>query len=194
MNNVIICGVCVGEPKEDHSIHGRKFFKMELKNKRLSGEEDYIPVIAEERIIKGNYNGKTINVYGNIKTHNIVEDGKNRLSVYLFAQKIEEEKEEIENKTNQVEFDGYICKKPTLRITPLTKKKISDFLLAVHRPTGKSDYIPCIAWGIDAQKVHKLSVGQKISVKGRFQSRKYEKDGMEKVAYEISVWDLEETE
>ena len=48
-------------------------------------------------------------------------------------------------KSNQIFLDGYVCKPPVYRKTPLGRE-IADILIAVNRPYGKSDYIPCIAW------------------------------------------------
>ena len=69
-------------------------------------------------------------------------------------------------------------------------------MLAVNRAFGKSDYIPCIAWGRNARFAARLSVGDHIAVEGRLQSRPYQKqlsDGtvLEKIAYEVSVSRLE---
>ena len=69
-------------------------------------------------------------------------------------------------------------------------------MLAVNRAYGKSDYIPCITWGRSARFAAKLSVGDKITLTGRLQSRAYQKqmpDGtvVEKTAYEVSVGHLE---
>ena len=57
---------------------------------------------------------------------------------------VEDENDKI--KSNQIFLDGYICKTPVYRRTPLGRE-IADMLLAVNRPYGKSDYIPCIALG-----------------------------------------------
>ena len=69
-------------------------------------------------------------------------------------------------------------------------------MLAVNRAYGKSDYIPCITWGRSARFASKLSVGDRITLSGRLQSRGYQKqmpDGtvVEKTAYEVSVGHLE---
>jgi single-stranded DNA-binding protein len=69
-------------------------------------------------------------------------------------------------------------------------------MLAVNRMYNKSDYIPCIAWGRNAGYASNLSVGTKISVTGRIQSREYRKRDSEgdvtvKTAYEVSILKLE---
>jgi hypothetical protein len=53
-------------------------------------------------------------------------------------------------KSNQIFLDGYICKEPIYRKTPLGRE-IADLLIAVNRSYGKSDYIPCICWGRNAR-------------------------------------------
>ena len=51
-----------------------------------------------------------------------------------------------------------VCKPPIYRKTPLGRE-IADVLVAVNRPYGKSDYIPCIAWGRNARFAGGLEVG-----------------------------------
>ena len=104
--------------------------------------------------------------------------------------------EEVENaKTNQIFLDGYICKAPVYRKTPLGRE-IADILLAVNRPYGKSDYIPCICWGRNARFASGFEVGGHTQIWGRIQSREYvkkldEEESERRVAYEVSVSKLE---
>ena len=105
--------------------------------------------------------------------------------------------DEIEDdiKSNQIYLDGYICKEPIYRKTPLGRE-IADLLVAVNRSYGKSDYIPCICWGRNARFAGKFEVGTHIHLWGRIQSRTYQKrldnDVVEKrTAYEISVSKIE---
>ena len=98
-------------------------------------------------------------------------------------------------KTNQIFLDGYICKEPVYRKTPLGRE-IADLLVAVNRPYGKSDYIPCIAWGRNARYASGFAVGTRILIWGRVQSREYTKrlnetECEKRVAYEVSVSKLE---
>lgn len=84
-----------------------------------------------------------------------------------------------------------MCKAPTFRVTP-NGREICDVMIVVNRPTGRSSYIPCIAWGSDARTVRNIPVGEMIELHGRFQSRDYEKrmeDGTVELrtAYEISA-------
>jgi single-stranded DNA-binding protein len=93
--------------------------------------------------------------------------------------------------TNYIFLDGHICKPPIYRQTPLGRE-IADILIAVNRPYGKSDYIPCICWGQNARLAENLTVGEHIQVTGRIQSREYQKKINEtefenRVAYDVSV-------
>jgi single-stranded DNA-binding protein len=92
---------------------------------------------------------------------------------------------------NNIALLGYICKPPIYRTTPFNRE-IADVLIAVNRAYNKSDYIPCIAWGRNARFVKNLTVGEKIAISGRIQSREYQKKLSETetklmTAYEVSV-------
>ena len=81
------------------------------------------------------------------------------------------------------------------RKTPLGRE-IADVLLAVNRPYGKSDYIPCICWGRNARYASAFEVGGHVLIWGRIQSREYmkrigENETEKRVAYEVSVSKLE---
>ena len=106
--------------------------------------------------------------------------------------------EEANEHENEISFRGFICKNPSYRKTPLGRE-ITDVLIAVNRPYGKSAYIPCICWSRNAIYVKDLAVGTELVIKGRIQSRSYIKkheDGTteEKTAYEVSVSMLYEPE
>lgn len=121
---------------------------------------------------------------------------KNRLILSVFVREITFVEEELDGaKTNQIFLDGYICKQPVYRKTPLGRE-IADLLLAVNRPYGKSDYIPCICWGRNARFASAFEVGEHVQVMGRIQSREYmkkitETESQKRVAYEVSVSKLE---
>ena len=143
-----------------------------------------------------NYEGALISVNGQFRSYNRHEERKNRLVLSVFAREVEfvEEMEES-SKTNQIYLDGYICKEPIYRKTPLGRE-IADLLLAVNRPYGKSDYIPCICWGRNARYANSFKVGERCAVWGRIQSREYmkkidEENIERRVAFEVSVSKLE---
>lgn len=181
-----------------HEIFGEGFYVMDVKVQRLSESYDVIPVMTSERLIdvNGNYLGALISVNGQFRSYNRHEEHRNKLVLSVFAREIEFVDEVEESaKSNQIFLDGYICKPPIYRKTPLGRE-IADVLLAVNRPYGKSDYIPCICWGRNARYAGTFQVGDRCMIWGRIQSREYVKkldeETMEKrIAFEVSVSKLE---
>ena len=171
---------------------------VDISVKRLSDSYDIIPVMVSERLLDVNadYKGMYICINGQFRSYNRHEEHKNRLVLSVFAREVEfiDEMEES-SKTNQIYLDGYICKEPIYRKTPLGRE-IADVLLAVNRPYGKSDYIPCICWGRNARYASQFKVGERCAVWGRIQSREYMKKLDEehierRIAFEVSVSKLE---
>lgn len=198
-NQVNILGEVVSEFEFSHDVFGEGFYMLNVSVGRLSESYDIIPLMISERLIdvKQSYIGKTIEVSGQFRSYNRHDEGKNRLvlSVFVREVKVGDITEEDKQKPNYIFLDGYICKAPVYRKTPLGRE-IADILLAVNRPYGKSDYIPCICWGRNARFAGTFEVGGHIQIWGRIQSREYQKkvgeDEFEKrVAYEVSVSKLE---
>ena len=197
-NQVSIVGEVVSDFSFSHEVFGEGFYMLNVSVKRLSDSCDVIPLMISERLIDVNedYRGAYIQATGQFRSYNRHEEKKNRLVLSVFVRELEFIEEEVENaKTNQIFLDGFICKMPVYRKTPLGRE-IADILLAVNRPYGKSDYIPCICWGRNARFADQFEVGSHIQLWGRIQSREYQKkiseDMYEKrVAYEVSVSKLE---
>lgn len=193
-NQVAIMGEIVSDFTYSHEIFGEGFYMVDISVDRLSESTDIIPVMVSERLLDVNedYKGMKICITGQFRSYNRHEERKNRLVLSVFAREIEFVEEMPESaKTNQIFLDGYICKAPIYRKTPLGRE-IADLLLAVNRPYGKSDYIPCICWGRNARFASGFTVGSHIQIMGRVQSREYVKRVDEetvehRVAYEVSV-------
>lgn len=181
-----------------HQVFGEGFYLVDVLVRRLSDSEDRIPVMVSERLIDvtQDYEGEYIQVAGQFRSYNRHEEKKNRLVLSVFAREISFVDEEDESmKSNQIFLDGYICKPPVYRKTPLGRE-IADLLIAVNRPYGKSDYIPCICWGRNARYASAFQVGGHVLIWGRIQSREYMKKISEdeterRIAYEVSVSKLE---
>ena len=197
-NQVTVRGEIVSGFMYSHEIFGEGFYMVDVKCKRLSESYDIIPIMVSERLmdVTADYTGELISVSGQFRSYNRHEEKRNRLVLSVFAREVEfiEEMEES-SKTNQIYLDGYICKEPIYRKTPLGRE-IADLLLAVNRPYGKSDYIPCICWGRNARFAGNFEVGERCAVWGRIQSREYmkridEENVERRVAFEVSVSKLE---
>ena len=181
-----------------HLVFGEGFYTMEILVRRLSDSEDRIPVMVSERLldVTQDYTGEYIEIQGQFRSYNRHEEKHNRLVLSVFAREVSFVEEETDKaKTNQIFLDGYICKAPVYRKTPLGRE-IADMLIAVNRPYGKSDYIPCICWGRNARFAAGFEVGGHVQIWGRIQSREYVKklegeEAQKRVAYEVSVSKLE---
>ena len=191
-------GEVVSDFSFSHEIFGEGFYMVDVRCKRLSESYDIIPVMVSDRLldVTADYMGELICVNGQFRSYNRHEERKNRLVLSVFAREIEFVEDIGEGaKTNQIFLDGYICKEPIYRKTPLGRE-IADLLLAVNRPYGKSDYIPCICWGRNARFASNFEVGSRCAIWGRIQSREYMKKLSEeqlerRIAYEVSVSKLE---
>ena len=171
---------------------------VELSVKRLSDSSDRIPVMISERLIDvaQDYQGEYIQVEGQFRSYNRHEEKKNRLVLSVFAREVsfvEEADDKV--RSNQIFLDGFVCKPTVYRKTPLGRE-IADMLIAVNRPYGKSDYIPCICWVRNARFASGFEVGSRVQIWGRIQSREYMKrlEGElteRRTAYEVSISKLE---
>ena len=197
-NQVTIMGEVVSGFTFSHEVFGEGFYMVDVSVKRLSNSRDLIPVMISERQIDvtQDYTGEFLMVTGQFRSYNRHEEQKNRLVLSVFAREAEFIDEEPDGaKTNTILLDGYICKLPVYRKTPLGRE-IADLLLAVNRPYGKSDYIPCICWGRNARFASTFQVGEHVQLIGRIQSREYmkklsETETEKRTAYEVSVSKLE---
>ena len=197
-NQVTIMGKVATEFSFSHEVFGEGFYMVEVEVKRLSNSEDRIPLMISERLIDvtQDYTGEYIMVHGQFRSYNRHEENHNRLVLSMFVRdiRVDDEPGECE-KPNHIFLDGYICKPSVYRKTPLGRE-IADLLLAVNRPYGKSDYIPCICWGRNARYASAFEVGGHVLIWGRIQSREYmkrigENETQKRIAYEVSVSKLE---
>ncbi len=193
-NNIMeIGGTVVEAPEFSHEIYEEKFYRFCIQTKRLSDVYDVLPIIISERLIpdEGINVGEIVQINGQVRSHNKQVGTRSKLVLSIFAKELEKTSDEDILTLNDASFNGFLCKAPIYRKTPLGRE-IADILVAVNRSYKKSDYIPCILWGRNAKFCEKLEVGTNVKLSGRVQSRKYEKvqeDGTTKemVAYELSV-------
>ena len=197
-NQVSVIGEVVSEFTFSHEVFGEGFYLVSLAVSRLNAQVDVIPLMVSERLldVKQDYRGQTVEAIGQFRSYNCHEGVKNRLVLSVFVRELNFLEEFTDcTKTNQIYLDGYICKEAIYRKTPLGRE-IADLLLAVNRPYGKSDYIPCIAWGRNALYASGFAVGSRVRVWGRVQSREYvkklsETEHEKRTAYEVSISKME---
>ncbi|MCI5934699.1 MAG: single-stranded DNA-binding protein [Lachnospiraceae bacterium] len=200
-NQVMIAGEIISDFTFSHEVYGEGFYMVDVAVNRLSNFADYIPVMVSERLldVSKDWKGQYISVVGQFRSYNRHEEKKNRLVLSVFARELSLVQEVDEDvKSNQIFLDGYICKEPIYRKTPLGRE-IADLLIAVNRSYGKSDYIPCICWGRNARFASTFAVGTHVQIQGRIQSREYVKkinelETEKRIAYEVSVSKIEQME
>ena len=194
-NKACVTGRITSGFSYSHEIFGERFFRADILAQRASGVADTIPLMCSEELadVEMDYSDSVVEVTGQFRSYNRKEDRKSHLELSVFVQGIrflDGECADCEN-NNCICLKGFLCKAPVYRKTPLGRR-ICDILLAVNRPYGKADYIPCIVWGKEAVLASRLDVGSPVEVTGRIQSREYEKKLSEtetemRVAYEVSV-------
>lgn len=200
-NKATLSGELVSNFEFSHEFYGEGFYTTMLASERLSGKKDIIPIMVSERLVdvKAEWEGRFVEVSGRFRSYNKHEEGKSKLVLSVFVREFEEiTEEQIEyefRNDNVISLDGYICKQPIYRKTPLGRE-IADILLAVNRPYGKSDYIPTVCWGRNARFASGLEIGTRLQIEGRIQSREYQKrisddETVTKIAYEVSVSRME---
>ncbi len=188
-NHIILRGSLAGLPEFSHENHDRRFYRFALEVARLSGAVDVLQIVVGEDILHSVdlFGGCMIEVTGQVRSFNSHNQTGRKLIISVFAETMATcEGEPV----NTVALQGTICKPPVYRRTPLGRE-ICDLMLAVNRPYRRTDYLPCILWGRSAQEAASYSVGTKLQLQGRLQSRDYIKvlDGQSesRTAYEISV-------
>lgn len=188
-NHITLRGSLSSMPLFSHENHGRRFFRFCLAVPRLSGAVDLLPVIAREDVLNAMElsDGEMLTVTGQVRSHNIREEGKRRLLIFVFASLIVCEDGEP---LNDVILEGPLCREPIYRKTPLGRE-ICDVMLAVPRAFRRADYLPCILWGRTALECAQFHTRDILRITGRLQSRTYtkvlESGSEERTAYEISA-------
>jgi len=200
-NQVKLVGCIVGPFQFSHEVFGERFFTAYVSISRKSEVEDVLPIIISERLtpecVEQDLTGKLVEIKGQFRSFNLCTEGRSHLLLSVFVRefKLLEDGNVVYDyyscSENKIQLIGYICKSPICRVTPLGRE-ISDLLVAVNRPYGKSDYIPCICWGRNARFAKNQRVGTQVEIIGRVQSRLYKKkinenETEDKVAYEVSV-------
>ena len=175
-----------------HESRGERFYRFPLTIHRLSGTADTLNVIVREHLLSSAaiIPGQRLHVSGELRSFNNKHSEGSKLVITVFAHSL---LPADGADANSVALRGTLCKLPNLRTTPMGRE-ICDFMLAVNRHYGRSDYLPCIAWGIKAKETAQWPVGTVVSLTGRVQSRQYVKviegAAVEKTAFEVSVVEI----
>ena len=190
-NKISLQGQVAGMPVLTHHNHGVDYYTVALRVPRLSGAEDVLNLVVGELEPDLWATGQWLWVEGEVRSYNNRSGTGPRLVITVLVRSAQpcQPSEGV----NCLILSGVLCKTPVRRRTPLGRE-ICDLLLAVNRPYGRADYLPCIAWGSLAALCGSMDVGTTLRLEGRLQSRGYRKvtaEGEEqRTAYEISVMNL----
>lgn len=178
-NNVILAGR-VTEFSFSHKVKECKMYKGIISIERHSGIIDNIPFMTWCDNI---WLGEFYQIDGEINTFNKVDtNGVSHKETFVKVHSIACCEEKYEN---YVELTGYVVKRDSVRVTPFGKI-IADFVIAWNNRYKKSHYPSMISWGSSAYLIKNCSIGDKLHIVGRFQSREYTKNDKTLTAYEIS--------
>ena len=189
-----LCGVIAAAPVFSHSGRGESFYTFPLEVARLSGATDKINIIVRDELMESVAlnEAEKLCVKGELRSFNNKSGEGAKLVITVFAKELYLCDDDD---LNEVHLVGTLCKKPNLRMTPMGRD-ICDLMLAVNRRYGRSDYLPCITWGLKAREAAEWDTGTMVTLDGRIQSRSYVKivggDPVEKTAFEVSVTDISE--
>lgn len=190
-NKILLRGQAAAPPALSHRNHGVDYYVSPLRVPRLSGVDDVLNLITAGPDPALWAQGRWIEAEGEVRSYNNRSGQGSKLVITVLVRSARPAP--VEEGENRLTLAGALCRKPVARRTPLGRE-ICDLLLAVNRPYGRADYLPCIAWGSLAIHCGGLDVGDKLRLEGRLQSRQYHKliDGeqVERTAFEISVMNL----
>ena len=192
-NRIILHGYVDSVPELSHVNHGESYYIFSFAATRLSGTVDRLNAVIPSSLLVQTplSRGDEVTLRGEVRSFNNKSGVGSRLVITVFVRDVRREQAEDEN---ALVLAGSLCKAPIFRRTPLGRD-ICDMMLAVNRRYGRTDYLPCIAWGTLARRSGQLRVGDAMRLEGRLQSRQYTKrcgeQCQQRTAYEISVMALE---
>ena len=190
-NKIYLRGQPAGEPVLSHENHGVDYYTVPLRVPRLSGVDDVLNLVTPDPDPALWASGQWVSVEGEVRSYNNRTGQGSKLVITVLVRSAQPD--ETQEGENRLVLAGALCRRPVPRRTPLGRE-ICDLLLAVNRPYGRADYLPCIAWGSLAAHCGALAVGDKLRLEGRLQSRRYHKlingEQVERTAFEISVMNL----
>lgn len=200
MNTIRLKGV-LRNIQDSHKINTIEFSKAQLLVPKTDGTEDTLN-IRFKKFSNPYQEDQTITLSGNVRSYSSkLESGKNKVELYVFTYFDQPDLDANDQEyTNFLELDGRICKLDQLRTTRSGKKNIHFILannLIVSEGSKKlNSYIPCIAWGENAEKISELHINSQLRLYGSLHSREYKKtleDGTIefRVAHEVEVSTLE---
>jgi len=179
MNDILLKGV-LRDIRPSHTTKDIDYDQAHLIVKNSNGEESVIDIVFKHFTNKYK-EGDLVSLVGNIRTHSRkLEDGKNRIHVYVFTyfDIPPEQEEDTPSLENYYQLSGRICKLGELRKFKNGKCNIQVTIANSLTNVNSSinSYVPCIAWGRIAKKLSHCKVSDEILAIGELRSREYVKN------------------
>ena len=123
-NQVTIMGEVASEFTYSHEVFGEGFYMVDVHVKRLSNSDDRIPLMISERLIDVTqrlYRGVHYGASGQFRSYNRHEEQKNQAGIICICEGSWNllTRNWMGRRQISILLDGYICKKPVYRKTPL---------------------------------------------------------------------------
>lgn len=166
--------ILMGQLKHDDA--GKKYISFHTQSR-----QHLLPIVTDDDAAEGAW----VRFSGKLHTQSIPEGDHYRKVWFGLGDLFPSEKGLY---ANEFTVDGAtVVRVDNLRTTPLTLRKIVDFVVAEG-----DNYYNCIAFGRTAEKL--IEKKHKKSLiwfsEAMFQSREYTKDGEQRTAYEVCVRDF----
>ena len=144
-NQIFLRGYLAEAPRFSHESHGAVYHTFPLTIPRLSGVDDRLNILVPCTLLElvSPEIGEMLEISGEVRSFNNRSGVGSKLVISVLARTV---CRSDGPPANDLLLSGALCRPPNLRHTPLGRD-ICDLLLAVNRRYGRSDYLPCIAWG-----------------------------------------------
>ena len=172
-NEVFVIAEAMENFQFSHRKDDQNFFKALIAIPRTSGTIDYITLVAPERLVdrKKDYKGCAVPVTGRFRSRNYIDETGQHTSLYLEAFDMRCMNVDEVFAHNEIYLEGNICKKGLYRETQGGKKVMNAILAVECKDDGSKDYLPCMFWNGNAERVNSMMVGTRIRLTGRIQSQ-----------------------
>ena len=147
---------------------------------RTESKEHLLPIVSDVDAAEGEW----VHFFGQLRTRS-VPDGERHRKIWFGLGDLYPSVEGIY--LNELTVSGKVVRVDELRTTPLTLRKIVDFVVV-----DGLDYYNCIAFGKTADRLieYKKKGCEIVFTSAQFNSRDYTKDGEQRTAYEVCVRDF----
>lgn len=202
INKIHVIGTLLDEFKYSNKFIINKFYDTKKYFEELFFEnqikivtndnENIMNILINEKLLSKFGKGDKVDIYGQVRSRYIDDNNHKKMLFYIYVLDIHVSDDEKD--TNIVELEGYITSNSIYKITNCNGAVYSN-ILKIHRYYKKTDYIPIVAWGINATTLSKLKEDTKLRIIGEFRSREYKtiKDNFKniRIAYEVSIISIE---